>query len=95
MIDNTDIIEQTGALERLSDADRAMLAKCGRRLGSTLCRVLRHSPEIIGVSMDKQGWVNVRELIEKYNISNHGKKCICPCRCLWKWSVRIISRDMD
>ena len=74
MIDNTDLIEQTGALERLSDDDRAMLAKCGRRLGSTLCCVLRHSPEKIGVSMDKQGWVNVSELIEKFNISNHGKK---------------------
>lgn len=74
MIDNTDIIEQTGALQKLSDADRAMLAKFGRRLGSTLCCVLRHSPEKIGVLMDKQGWVNVSELIEKFNISSHGKK---------------------
>ena len=64
---NLEIIEQTKALEALREKDLDMLKKCGSKLGSTLCGILRHHPTGIGVSMDKQGWVNVKELIEKFN----------------------------
>lgn len=74
MIDNTEIIKKTGALEYLTDKDLEMLKKNGRRLGSALCRVLRHHPESIGVAMDKQAWVNIDELIYKFNEYHSGKK---------------------
>lgn len=32
-----------------------------------LSLVLRHKPEIIGISLDKNGWADVKELIEKSN----------------------------
>ena len=35
------------------------------RISKFLSYVLRHKPERIGVAMDAQGWVSVRELIEK------------------------------
>lgn len=74
MVDNSEIIEQSGALKLLTDKDRMMLEKSGRKLGSTLCGVLRHHPEEIGVAMDKQAWVNVDELIHKFNAYNSRKK---------------------
>lgn len=74
MVDNMEIIEQTGALKHLSKADKEMLSKCSRKLGSTLCGVLRHNPESIGIAMDKQGWVNAGELIKKFNAYYHNKK---------------------
>lgn len=67
MQDNFQIIEQTGALNNLRPKDLDMLKKCDSKLGSTLCGILRHHPEGIGVTMDKQGWVDVNELIEKFN----------------------------
>lgn len=36
-----------------------------------LSLVLRHKPEVIGIELDNNGWVNVEELIEKIN--NHGR----------------------
>jgi len=35
-----------------------------------LSLVLRHQPELIGLKLDENGWVNVDELIKKTN--NHG-----------------------
>ena len=32
-----------------------------------LSLVLRHKPEVIGIELDEQGWVNVNELIDKAN----------------------------
>ena len=32
-----------------------------------LSLVLRHKPEVIGINLDNQGWVDVEELIEKIN----------------------------
>lgn len=74
MVDNSEVIEKTGALKYLTDRDLEMLQKTGRKLGSTLCMVLRHQPEHIGVAMDKQAWVNVDELIRKFNEYNSGRK---------------------
>ncbi len=74
MNNNMEIIEATGALENLRPKDIDMLKKCGSKLGSSLCGVLRHSPERIGVEMNKQGWVLVEELIKKFNDYNVGKK---------------------
>lgn len=39
------------------------------KLGKFLSLVLRHQPEIIGIEMDKNGWVDVEELIEKIKLS--------------------------
>ena len=39
------------------------------RLGRFLSLVLRHKPEIIGISLDKNGWADVKELIEKIKLS--------------------------
>jgi len=43
-----------------------------KNISKFLSLVLRHKPEAIGLTMDKNGWVNVDELIEKMNQS--GKK---------------------
>lgn len=74
MVDNSDMIEQTGALKNLTDGDREMLKRSGRRLGGALCRVLRHEPEKINVAMNLQGWVKVDELIRKFNACNRNPK---------------------
>ena len=36
-----------------------------------LSLVLRHKPEVIGIDLDNQGWVEVDELIEKINAHGH------------------------
>lgn len=36
-----------------------------KHISKFLSLVLRHSPEVIGIKADEQGWVNVDELIEK------------------------------
>ncbi|NDW10180.1 RNA 2'-phosphotransferase [Dysgonomonas sp. 520] len=36
-----------------------------KRIGKFLSLVLRHNPETIGIELDKNGWANVQELIEK------------------------------
>ncbi len=38
-----------------------------RQLSRFLSKVLRHSPEIIKIELDKNGWANVSELIKKVN----------------------------
>ena len=43
-----------------------------KNISKFLSLVLRHKPETIGLTMDKNGWVDVDELIEKMNES--GKK---------------------
>jgi len=42
------------------------------QIGKFLSLVLRHSPETIGLSLDKNGWANVSELIAAMN--SHGMK---------------------
>lgn len=71
---NMEMIKQTGALKCLSKSDQEMLKKNRAKLGSTLCSVLRHHPERIGVSMDLQAWVNAGELIRKFNEFYHDRK---------------------
>lgn len=39
------------------------------QLGRFLSLVLRHKPETIGIVLDKNGWADVKELIEKINLS--------------------------
>jgi putative RNA 2'-phosphotransferase len=73
MVDNMEYIEKTGALKNLTDEDRKMQKKYGKRLGGALCSVLRHNPDKINVKMNKQAWVNVNELIEKFNKNNERK----------------------
>ena len=36
-----------------------------KKTSKFLSLILRHRPELIGIEMDKQGWVNVKELINK------------------------------
>jgi putative RNA 2'-phosphotransferase len=38
-----------------------------KHISKLLSLVLRHEPEHIGLALDKEGWVNVPELIEKIN----------------------------
>lgn len=33
-------------------------------MGKFLCLILRHKPEIVGISLDEHGWANVKDLIE-------------------------------
>ena len=35
------------------------------KLGKFLSLILRHKPKTVGISLDKNGWVDVNELIEK------------------------------
>ena len=44
-----------------------MLKSRENRLGGRICKILRHNPEMIHISMDRQGWVSVQELIDKFN----------------------------
>lgn len=39
------------------------------KLGKFLSLILRHKPETIGITLDKNGWVDVKELIEKIKLS--------------------------
>ena len=39
------------------------------KLGKFLSLVLRHKPETIGITLDKNGWADVKELIEKVKLS--------------------------
>ena len=39
------------------------------KLGKFLSLVLRHKPETIGITLDKNGWADVKELIEKIKLS--------------------------
>ncbi len=43
------------------------------RCSKFLSLVLRHRPEAIGLSLDKNGWADVNDLLEKMNISNKDK----------------------
>ena len=38
-----------------------------KKLSRFLARILRHRPEMIGISLDKNGWANVDELIRGIN----------------------------
>lgn len=39
------------------------------KLGKFLSLILRHKPETIGITLDKNGWADVKELIEKIKLS--------------------------
>lgn len=39
------------------------------KLGKFLSLILRHKPETVGITLDKNGWVDVKELIEKIKLS--------------------------
>lgn len=67
MIDNSKVIAQTNALEHLTEEERLMIKRSETKLGGRICKVLRHAPEMIQLSMDLQGWVSAMELIEKFN----------------------------
>lgn len=67
MIDNSKVIAQTNALEHLTEEERQMIKRSETKLGGRICKVLRHAPEMIQLSMDLQGWVSAMELIEKFN----------------------------
>lgn len=41
------------------------------RISKFLSLVLRHQPEVIGITLDEQGWVNVNELLRQAH--KHGK----------------------
>ena len=42
------------------------------KISKFLSYLLRHKPETIGLTLDKQGWANIDELIDKANLSNNG-----------------------
>ncbi len=65
---NEEIINRISNLPELSERDLIMYQKNSRKIGSTLCAILRHDPDRIGVKMEAEGaWVFVEELIEKFN----------------------------
>lgn len=38
-----------------------------KEIGKFLCLILRHKPEVIGISLDEHGWANVNDLINGIN----------------------------
>lgn len=48
-----------------------MEAKERKRISKYLSYVLRHHPELIDLALDKNGWANTQELIEKSASKNH------------------------
>ena len=40
------------------------------KLSKFLSLILRHKPETIGITLDKNGWVDIKELIEKIKLSD-------------------------
>lgn len=38
-----------------------------RKVSKMLCLVLRHKPELLKLNMDSEGWVDVNELIRRFN----------------------------
>lgn len=41
------------------------------KIGKFLSLILRHNPQIIGITLDENGWANVAELIEGMNTKGH------------------------
>ncbi len=41
------------------------------KISKFLSLVLRHQPEIIGLSLDENGWAETSELLNKMNSNNH------------------------
>ena len=39
------------------------------KLGKFISLILRHKPEMVGIELDRNGWADVRELIEGINQS--------------------------
>jgi len=48
-----------------------MEKKIEKSISKFLSLVLRHKPEVIGLILDKEGWVSTEELITKYNEHRH------------------------
>lgn len=48
-----------------------MEKKIEKSISKFLSLVLRHKPEVIGLTLDKEGWVSTEELISKYNANRH------------------------
>ncbi len=47
-----------------------MESKEKKRMSKFLSYVLRHHPELISIDLDKNGWANVEELMEKSKVKN-------------------------
>ena len=73
MMNNKEIIEQINVPDQLSTKDQEMLKKYETGLSRSMCFILRHHPESIGIEMNKQGWVKAEELITLYN-RKHGSE---------------------
>ncbi|RKR81845.1 putative RNA 2'-phosphotransferase [Mucilaginibacter gracilis] len=58
----------TFIVENLSEA---MNEKETTATNKFLSLVLRHQPQLIGIDLDEQGWVNVNELLEQANAYGH------------------------
>lgn len=43
-----------------------------KNISKLLSLVLRHKPEVIGITLDKNGWVSVEELLSKIQTQLHG-----------------------
>lgn len=48
-----------------------MTKKEQENLSKYLALILRHKPEVIGITLDEHGWANVRELINGINKTQH------------------------
>jgi putative RNA 2'-phosphotransferase len=53
------------------NTNKAMNEKETTRISKFLSLMLRHQPELIGITLDEQGWVNVDELLQQ--TEKHGK----------------------
>ena len=48
-----------------------MNSKIEKKRSKFLSLILRHKPEVIGITLDKQGWADVEELLTKLNQKAH------------------------
>lgn len=72
MLETDEILRQMAV--PLTEDNRRMLDKYGRKIGTILCHALRHDPQKLGLDMDPKGaWVSVKQLISKFN-TYHSRK---------------------
>lgn len=48
-----------------------MTKKEQENLGKYIALILRHKPEVIGITLDEHGWANVSDLIKGINKTQH------------------------
>lgn len=54
-------------VNKMQETKRQFKPETGERLSKFISMILRHKPEVIGITLDEHGWANVDELVEGIN----------------------------